>query len=166
VSGWLPLGVFCHNVVSTVGGGGTTHASGSYPAAKVVGIAHRPMCGGNMLARYRYRVYPTLDQQQMLARTFGCARVVFNDALRTHADAHQAGERVSDTDVQRRVVTLSKTRSEREWLGEVASVALVQAGQDARRAYRNWLDSLSGKRKGAEAGHPRFRFCKDSRYGI
>jgi putative transposase len=36
-------------------------------------------------------------------------------------------------------------------------VALVQACQDARRAYRNWFDSLSGKRKGRKVGHPAFR---------
>ncbi len=38
-----------------------------------------------------------------------------------------------------------------------ASVALVQACQDARRAYRNWFDSMSGQRKGRRVGHPRFR---------
>jgi putative transposase len=42
-------------------------------------------------------------------------------------------------------------------LAEVASVALVQACQDARRAYRNWLDSLTGKRRGRRVGRPRFR---------
>ena len=58
-------------------------------------------------------------------------------------------------------VTLAKTTPERAWLGEVSSVALVQACQDARRAYRNWFDSLSGKRKGRKVGHPRFRSRKD-----
>src|ERR1035437_9756933 len=61
------------------------------------------------------------------------ARVVFNDALRARQAAYAAGERVSDTQVQRRVVTLAKTTPQRQWLGEVASVALVQACQDARR---------------------------------
>jgi putative transposase len=36
-------------------------------------------------------------------------------------------------------------------------VVLVQACQDARRAYRNWFDSRSGKRHGRRVGHPRFR---------
>lgn len=94
-----------------------------------------------MFARYRYRAYPTPPQQQMLARTFGCARVVFNDALRTRDASYHAGEKISDTEVQRRVITLAKTVPEREWLGEVASVVLVQACQDARRAYRNWFNS-------------------------
>jgi putative transposase len=79
-----------------------------------------------------------------MARTFGCARVVFNDALRARQDAYAAGNRISDTQVQARVVTLAKTTPQRQWLGEIASVALVQACQDARRAYRNWFDSLSG----------------------
>ena len=48
-------------------------------------------------------------------------------------------EKMSDTEVQRRVITLAKTTPERAWLGEVASVPLVQACQDARRAYRNWF---------------------------
>ncbi len=67
------------------------------------------------------------------------------------------GERPSDTDRQRRVVTVAKQTPERTWLHEVASVVLVQACQDARRAYRNWLDSLHGARKGRRVGHPRFR---------
>jgi putative transposase len=112
---------------------------------------------GSMLARYRYRLYPDAAQRQMLARTFGCARVVFNDALRVREEARANGEKVSDTEVQRRVITLAKATPEREWLGEVASVALVQACQDARRAYRNWFDSLAGQRKGRKVGHPQFR---------
>ncbi len=110
-----------------------------------------------MQVRYRYRIYPAPGQQASLARVFGCARVVFNDCLRLREQCHAAGEKISDTEVQRRVVTLAKHTLERAWLADVASVALVQACQDARRAYRNWFDSLSGRRKGRRVGHPRFR---------
>jgi len=110
-----------------------------------------------MQVRYRYHIYPTPGQQQMLARTFGCARVVYNDCLRLRDACHAAGEKISDTEVQRRVITAAKATPERAWLGQVASVALVQACQDARRAYRNWFDSLSGQRKGRKVGRPGFR---------
>jgi putative transposase len=110
-----------------------------------------------MLVRYRYRIDPTSAQREALARAFGCARVVYNDALTERHRAYQAGERLSDTEVQRRVITQAKRTPERAWLTEVASVALVQACQDARRAYRNWFDSLTGKRKGRRIGRPRFR---------
>lgn len=102
----------------------------------------------------------------MLARTFGCARVVFNDAIRAREQAHAAGEKIGDTEVQRRVITLAKATEERGWLSQVASVALVQACQDARRAYRNWFDSLSGKRAGRKVGPPRLRSRKDHRQSI
>ena len=110
-----------------------------------------------MLVRYRYRLYPSPGQRRSLARVFGSARVVYNDCLRLREECHAAGERISDTDVQRRVITLGKLTPEREWLAQASSVALVQACNDARRAYRNWFDSLSGKRKGRRIGHPRFR---------
>jgi putative transposase len=107
--------------------------------------------------RYRYRIYPSPGQQQALARAFGCARVVYNDCLRVRDQAYAAGEKISDTDVQRRVITLAKLTPERAWLGQVASVALVQACQDARRAYKNWFDSLKGRRKGPKIRHPKPR---------
>jgi putative transposase len=118
-----------------------------------------------MLARYRYRIGPTPGQRQALARAFGCARVVYNDALHERQRAYAAGEKVSDSQLQRRVITLAKQTPERVWLAEVASVALVQACQDARRAYRNWFDSLSGARKGRGVGHPSFR-AKHGRQSI
>jgi putative transposase len=118
-----------------------------------------------MLVRYRYRIDPTPGQRRTLARAFGCARVVYNDALRERERAYAATEQLSDAEVQRRVVTLAKRTPQRAWLGEVASVALVQACQDARRAYRNWFDSLSGARKGRRVGHPSFR-AKHGRQSI
>jgi transposase len=98
-----------------------------------------------MQVRYRYRLYPAPGQRQALARTFGCARVVYNDCLRVRNEAYANREKISDTEVQRRVITLAKLTPERTWLADVASVALVQACQDARRAYKNWFDSLTGR---------------------
>jgi putative transposase len=116
--------------------------------------------------RYNFRVYPTPGQRIALARAFGCARVVYNDNLHARGQAHAAGVKLSDTDLQRRVVTEAKRTPERAWLAEVSSVVLVQACQDARTAYRNWWDSLSGKRKGPKLGKPRYRSRKDNRQAI
>jgi putative transposase len=52
---------------------------------------------------------------------------------------------------------------QRAWLGEVASVALVQSFRDAHRAYVNFFDSLTGGRKGRGVGRPRFKSRKDIR---
>jgi putative transposase len=113
--------------------------------------------------RYRYRIEPTGAQRELLARTFGCVRVVYNDTIRCRDEAHRLGESVSPTEVQRRVVTEAKTRDDRMWLSEVASVALVQAVRDAHRAFSNFFDSRSGKRRGRRVGRPKFRSRKDNR---
>jgi len=112
---------------------------------------------GGVLVRYRYRLYPSPRQRQSLARVFGCARVVYNDCLRLREECHAAGVKISNTEVQRRVITVAKLSPERAWLANAPSVALVQACNDAHRAYRNWFDSLSGQRKGRMVGHPVMR---------
>ena len=116
-----------------------------------------------MQMRYRYRIEPTLAQQAILARVFGCARVVFNDALRERDEAYRAGEKLSDSEIQRRVITAAKRTEERGWLAEVPSVALVQSVNDSRRAWRNFFDSAAGKRRGRRVGRPRFKSRKDHR---
>lgn len=113
--------------------------------------------------RYRYRIEPTPAQQVLLARVFGCCRVVFNDALRVRDEAYRAGIKLSDTEIQRRVVTVAKTTEARVWLRAVPSVALVQSVNDSRRAWRNFFDSTAGKHQGRKVGRPRFKSRKDHR---
>ena len=106
-----------------------------------------------MQMRYRYRIEPTPAQQQMLARVFGCCRVVFNDALRVRDEAYRDGVKLSDSEIQRRVITAGQDhRPSGRWLREVPSVALVQSVNDSRRAWRNFFDSATGKRRGPQGG--------------
>ena len=80
-----------------------------------------------MQLRYNYRLYPTRGQRSALARAFGCARVVFNDALRLRQQAHEAGlPYVTDADLSARL-TAAKATPERAWLAGVSSVVLQQA---------------------------------------
>jgi putative transposase len=101
-----------------------------------------------------------------LTRAFGCARVVFNDALAARQAAHAAGEPyLSDAAMSARL-TASKQVPERAWLGEVSAAVLQQALADLNTAYRNFFDSMTGKRKGPRVSAPRFRSRKDSRQAI
>jgi putative transposase len=119
-----------------------------------------------VLVRYRYRLYPTPGQQQALARVFGCARVVFNDALHTRQQAHEAGlPHITDAELSARL-TACKATPERAWLGDVSAVILQQALADLNAAYRNFFASCSGKRKGPKVAPPRFRSRKDRRQAI
>ncbi|KWX02939.1 putative transposase [Carbonactinospora thermoautotrophica] len=120
-----------------------------------------------MRLRYTFRLYPTPGQRVALAKAFGCARVVFNDALAARRAAHAAGlPWIPDAELQRRVITEAKRTPERAWLGEVSAVVLQQAVADLNVAYRNFFASVTGKRKGPKVAPPRFRSRKDSRQAI
>lgn len=120
-----------------------------------------------MQLRYNFRLYPSPSQQQSLARAFGCARVVFNDALRMRAEAHVNGlPYPSDGDLSKLVITQAKKTTGRAWLGEVSAVVLQQALADLNMAYRNFFASITGRRKGPKVAPPGYRSRKDNRQTI
>jgi putative transposase len=120
----------------------------------------------NMLLRYNYRLYPALGQRIALAKAFGCARVVFNDALAAREAAHRAGDPYpTDAQLSARL-TAAKATPERAWLTEVPAAVLQQALADLNTAYRNFFASRNGTRKGPRVGKPRFRSRKDHRQAI
>src|SRR5689334_21192873 len=119
-----------------------------------------------MRLRYNYRLYPSPGQQRALARAFGCARVVFNDALSARRDAHAAGlPYLTDAELSA-ALTAAKKTPERAWLGDVSSVVLQQALADLNAGYRNFFASLKGERMGPKMAPPRFRSRKDRRQAI
>ncbi|HEX7163301.1 MAG TPA: RNA-guided endonuclease TnpB family protein [Trebonia sp.] len=121
-----------------------------------------------MQLRYSYRLDPSPSQQEALARAFGCARTVFNDALAARQAAYAAGEPYLSDAAMSAALTAAKKAPERAWLAEVSAVVLQQALADLNTAYRNFFASATGKRKGPKVSPPRFRFRsrKDSRQSI
>ncbi|MES5817024.1 RNA-guided endonuclease TnpB family protein [Streptomyces sp. RG80] len=120
-----------------------------------------------MQLRYAFRLYPDAGQRIALARAFGCARVVFNDAVRAREDARKAGRPFPKAgELSVRLITEAKRSVERSWLGEVSAVVLQQSLRDAESAYKNFFASLKGARKGPKLGAPRFKSRKDARQSI
>jgi putative transposase len=83
-----------------------------------------------MQLRYSFRLDPSPAQRRALAAAFGCARVVFNDALAARKAAFESGEPyLPDAELSARLTAVKKTPG-RAWLGEVSSVVLQQALAD------------------------------------
>ncbi len=99
-----------------------------------------------------------------LARAFGCARVVFNDALRARETARAAGLPFVPSGELSQQLTAAKKTPGRAWLAEVSSVVLQQSLRDLDTAYRNFFDGLKGKRP--RTGPPRFKSRKDTRQSV
>ena len=105
-----------------------------------------------MKVRYRYRLYPHPQQRAALAGTFGCARVVWNDALTLSQELYKQGEKyLGGGELQKRCITQAKRTPEREWLKEVSNVPLQQSVRDLDQAFRNWWKSKGKSRA------PRFK---------
>nr|WP_211228610.1 RNA-guided endonuclease TnpB family protein [Glycomyces tenuis] len=127
-------------------------------------------------SRYRFRLYPTASQREALARSFGCARVIYNDAIAVRRAAHNdRSPYPSAATLSKRLITEAKRTPERAWLVEVSAVVLQQALADCDRAWRAFFDSRSGKRPGPKIGPPRFkrrshrqavRFTRNGRFRV
>src|SRR5260370_16417858 len=89
---------------------------------------------------YRYRFYPTDEQRNILARTFGCTRYVYNWALRLKKDTYQqTGKGLSYMQLSSALTTL-KEQKETAFLGEVSCVPLQQGLRHLNRAYLNFFE--------------------------
>lgn len=87
---------------------------------------------------YKYRFYPTEQQADLLNRTFGCVRKVYNLALAERTRAwYQDQERVTFA-ATCRMLTAWKRDPELAYLSEVSNVALQQGLQHLQRAFLNF----------------------------
>lgn len=88
---------------------------------------------------YRFRFNPTPEQEQVLARTFGCARFAYNHMLRLRTDAwFKEQKRVGYHDTSALLTELKKT-PEHAWLNEVSSVPVQQALRHLQTAFANFF---------------------------
>ncbi len=88
---------------------------------------------------YRFRFYPSAEQEVILARTFGCTRFVYNYMLRLRTDAwFERGERIGYHATSAALTVLKKT-PEHAWLNEVSSVPVQQALRHLQTAFGNFF---------------------------
>lgn len=122
-----------------------------------------------MRARYRYRFYPTWDQEQQLARTFGCVRYVYNWALgMKQEEFKESAERISYPQTDKRLTAL-KQQEQTAWLSEVSSVPLKQSLRHLDKAYMAFFRGTArsprfkSRKHRQSATYTRFAFsAKDS----
>lgn len=100
-----------------------------------------------VMKAYRYRIYPTLRQQGLFIRTFGCARFVYNKLLREKIDHHAKTKKMLHN-------TPAHLKKEFPWLAEVDSLALCNAQRDLERAFENFFRDRA-------VGFPHFKSRKN-----
>lgn len=108
---------------------------------------------------FKYRIYPTKAQAELIQRTFGCARFVYNHFLDRRIKLYeQSKETLNYYGCSAELTALKK---EMDWLLEVDATALQNSLRDLDNAYRNFFRRV---KKGGEApGFPKFKSKKSTR---
>src|SRR5919202_3159261 len=113
---------------------------------------------------YRYRFYPTQEQEQLLRRSLGCVRLVYNKALSTRTEAwYERQERVGYSETSG-MLTQWKKQEDLQFLNEVSCVPLQQGLRNLQKAFTNFwagrakYPNFKKKRSGGSAEFTRSAF--------
>lgn len=103
---------------------------------------------------YKYRIYPNKKQKEIISKTFGCCRFVYNTYLAKRIEKYEKNKETL-TYVQC-ANDMKALKSELEWLKEVDSTALQSSLRDLDSAYQKFFKEHSG--------YPKFKSKKTHRY--
>jgi putative transposase len=113
---------------------------------------------------YRYRFYPTEAQEQLLRRTLGCVRLVYNKALHTRTESWYEHQQRVDYKQTSGMLTEWKKQEDLQFLNEVSSVPLQQGLRHLQKAFANFwagrtkYPNFKKKRNGGSAEFTRSAF--------
>lgn len=111
-----------------------------------------------MVYSYKFRIYPSEEQKNLIQRTFGCCRFVFNHFLADRMEQYkQTGHSPTRFQQDKSLTVLKK---ELLWLKEVDSIPLQAVLQDLDIAYQNFFRRV---KQGKKPGYPRFKSKRDRR---
>ncbi len=97
-----------------------------------------------ILRAYKYRIYPTKEQEVLLAKTFGCVRYVFNKALNIKTSIYETEKKgISVFDITNQMVEW-KEQEETKWLKEVNSQALQMSLRNLDMAFTKFFREKKG----------------------
>lgn len=108
-----------------------------------------------MKKRIRVEIKPTIEQKELLNKTFGCCRFVYNQALAETIKEYQEYKidliksitnkkpNISGFDLINRLINI-RNNPDTPWLIEVSSVALQQSLLNLSKAYKNFFRTKIG----------------------
>ena len=107
---------------------------------------------------YKFRIYPTKQQEEIINKTFGCCRFIYNQMLAERISAYEKLKNDRDQLYDYKYKTEKQFKEEFDWLREVDSIALQQSRRNLETAYKNFFQS-KGK-----VGFPKFKSKKDNNF--
>ena len=103
---------------------------------------------------YKFRIYPNKEQENLIQRTFGCCRFVFNHYLAYRKDVYEKTKETMNYYACAKDLTVLKQQKETVWLNEVDATALQSSLRDLDTAYQNFFRCI---KQGKKTGFPNFK---------
>ena len=103
---------------------------------------------------YKYRIYPNKKQKEIIAKTFGSCRFVYNKYLAKRIEMYETNKETFS--YVQCANDMKQLKSEFEWLKEVDSTALQSSLRDLDMAYQKFFKEHSG--------YPKFKSKKTHRF--
>ena len=88
---------------------------------------------------YKFRIYPTVEQEILLVKHFGCTRYVYNYFLNERKEQYQANKKSDNYYKQAATLTKLKKEEDTKWLKEVNSQTLQFALRSLDTAFLNFF---------------------------
>lgn len=110
-----------------------------------------------ILRAYKYRLYPNKKQQELINKTIGCCRFVYNYYLNKKIELYKVEQKSMTYNACANDLKLLK--KEKEWLKEVDSISLQQSLKDLDVAYQNFFRRIKNGDK--QVGFPKFKSKKN-----
>ena len=86
-----------------------------------------------------FRAYPTKEQAELISKTLGCSRLIYNKGLAYRNESYKKGEKVGYNQTSA-ILTAMKTEEKYSFLNEVDSIALQQSLRDLDRTFINFFE--------------------------
>lgn len=115
----------------------------------------------NIEKTYKFRIYPNREQEELIQKTFGCVRYVYNRALAERIELYKNEGKSIGFFEQNKHLTSWKQEEEHEWLKEPDSRSLQNSLRDLDSAYKNFFRRAKNGEK--QKGFPKFKRKKDNR---
>lgn len=106
---------------------------------------------------YKYRIYPTTEQEQTLAQFFGAKRWIYNHFLHEQKQKFMQKEKHLSNFDMNYIITELKKQEDTAWLRLIDDWCLKHTTEDLNNAYSAFFNSIKGKRKGKKMELPRFK---------
>ena len=89
---------------------------------------------------FKYRIYPNKSQKELLSKTFGCVRVIWN------ANVESFNSYDKDNNPKPKIITKSDLVIDRPWLNEVSAAAIQQKIRDFQETSKQFFSKIRKKK--------------------